>query len=142
MHDVDHDALPLSLDAADATINNGMLVVATLTAILLAGSAMVYRTRPFLHSAVSNTAASESESGASSQDRELDLQSKRKAAGLSGKGNSAGEGGEGAHGAENTGPTPPALSTKPVTVAGPFNSGRSRFSRPQRPKAAKTPSPF
>ena len=25
---------------------------------------------------------------------------------------------------------------------GPFNSGRSRFSRPQRPKAAKTPSPF
>ena len=132
MHDVDHDALPLSFDAADATINNGMLVVATLTAILLAGSAMVYRTRPFLHSAVSNTAASESESGASSQDRELDLQSKRKAAGLSGKGNSAGEGGEGAHGAENTGPTPPALSTKPVTDLESSKDSKSSRSKDRR----------
>jgi len=124
MHDADHDALPVSLDGADATITNRMLVVATLTALLLAGSAMVYRARPFLLTAVSNTAASEKESGALSLDREQD---KRKAVG---QGNSAGEGVVG--GAENPGPTPPALATKPVLDSDSSKDSKSSRSKDRR----------
>ena len=127
MHHADHDALPLSLDGTDATINNRMLVVATLTALLVAGSAMVYRARPFLHSAVSNIATSERES---TQDRELDLKLKGKAAGL--KGNAVGEDGVDVQGAENTGPTPPALSTNPVVDLETSKDSKSSRSKDRR----------
>ncbi|KIM43593.1 hypothetical protein M413DRAFT_25931 [Hebeloma cylindrosporum] len=129
MHDAGHDALPLSLDGADSTVNNRVLVVATITAILLAGSAMVYRARPSLLSPVSNMAATEGVSGASSQDRDLDPKSKRKAAGLSVKSNTAGEG---VVDAQDTDPTPPSLSTKPALDLEASKDSKSSRSKDRR----------